>query len=159
MRRIRSIFALAVVFIVAGTVLTLENIGAITGISKLWPAFVLILGIGFAILFFERKKNDLVVLWMGSTLCLGGIFFFYLNYTSWAQLAKLWPVFLGITGISFLVIYARGKARIFLFLALALIMLSALFYLVFGVSLMLWPLSLVAFGVSLLVINNYYLRR
>jgi hypothetical protein len=158
-RPIRSIFVLAVVILIAGAALTLENLGIISGVSKLWPSFVLILGIGFAVLFFDRKKSDLAVLWLGSALILLGVFFFYLNFTSWTKIAKLWPLFLGIAGVSFLVLYAKGRIGIFLFLAVALIMLSAVFYLVFGVSLMLWPLSLVAFGISLLFVNHYYLRR
>jgi hypothetical protein len=159
MRQVRGIFILAVVIIVAGAALSLENIGVISGVSRLWPGFILILGTGFCILFFERGKNDLALLWLGTALNLLGLFFFYLNYSSWKHMATLWPLFLGIAGVSFLVLYGCGRARFFLFLATALIMLSAVFYLVFGVSLTLWPLSLVAFGVSLLFVNHYSLRK
>jgi hypothetical protein len=159
MRSVKSIFVLAIVFISAGTVLTLENLNIISGASKLWPGFLLILGAGFYTLFFGRKRDDLALLWLGTALTLLSLFFFYLNYTSWARMAKLWPLFLTIAGASFLVLYATGRARIFLFPATALLLLSAVFYLVFGVSLMLWPLSLVAFGVSLLFVNHYYRRR
>lgn len=158
MRQVRSVAILAVVLITAGAVLSFENMGIIRGASRLWPGFVIILGTGFGVLFFERGKNDLALLWLGTALNLLGLFFFYLNYTSWTHMATLWPVFLGIAGASFIVLYGSSRARIFLFLAAALIMLSAVFYLVFGVSLRLWPLSLVAFGVSLLFLNRYYLR-
>jgi hypothetical protein len=158
MGKIRSIFVLALVFIIAGTVLSLENIGIISGASKLWPAFLLFLGAGFFILYFERKRSDLVLLWLGTAICLLGIFFLYLNYSSWAHMATLWPVFLGIAGTSFLVIYFPARVRVFLVIAAALIMLAGLFYLVFGISLTLWPLSLVAFGLSLLMVNQYYLK-
>jgi hypothetical protein len=158
MRQVRSIFVLAIVLMAAGAVLTLENMRIISGASKQWPAFLIILGIGFEILFFERKRNDLAILWLGTALILLGIFFFYLNYTSWMKMVKLWPLFLEIAGASFFVLYVKGRISIFLFLAVALLMLGAVFYLVFGVSLMLWPLSLVAFGISLLLVNHYYLR-
>jgi hypothetical protein len=159
MRQVKSVFVLAIVFITAGAALTLENIGVMRGASKLWPAFVLILGAGFLILFFDRRKNDLALLFLGSVISLLGGFFFYLNYTAWSNMATLWPVFLGIAGAGFLAMYLVSCAGLFLFLSLALVMLGGVFYLVFGVSLTLWPLSLVAFGASLLFVNHYYLRK
>ncbi|MCU0608522.1 MAG: hypothetical protein MUF22_01985 [Chitinispirillaceae bacterium] len=159
MRRVQSNLVLSVVFLAAGTILTLENMGIISGASRLWPIFVLVLGAGFCILFFERKPLDLVLLWLGSMLSQCGIFFLYLNFTSWHQMAKLWPVFLGIAGMSFFVLYIRARNRIFLSVALGLVVLAAVFFLVFGVSLALWPLSLVAFGASLLFVNYYYLKK
>ena len=159
MRQIKSIFVLALVFIAAGTALTLENIGVVRGASKLWPGFVLILGAGFLILFFDRRKNDLELLFIGTIISLLGVFFFFLNYTAWSKMATLWPVFLGIAGAGFLAMYLVSRARLFLFLFVALTMLAGVFYLVFGISLILWPLSLVAFGASLLVVNHFYLRK
>ena len=44
MRRVRSIFVLSLLLILAGIALTLENVGIIVGASKLWPMFLLILG-------------------------------------------------------------------------------------------------------------------
>lgn len=159
MRQIKSIFVLAIVFIAAGATLTLENMGIVRGASKLWPAFVLILGAGFLILFFDRRKNDLALLFLGTIISLLGAFFFFLNYTAWSKMATLWPVFLGIAGTGFLAMYLVSRARLFLFLFVALTMLAGVFYLVFGISLILWPLSLVAFGASLLVVNHFYLRK
>jgi len=159
MRQVKSIFVLAVVFIAAGAALTLENMGVVSGASKLWPGFVLILSAGFLILFFERRKSDLALLFLGTILSLLGVFFFYLNYTAWSKMSKLWPVFLGIAGAGFLTMYMKSRDRLFLFLSVALVMLAGVFYLVFGVSLHLWPLSLVAFGVSLLVVNRFYLQK
>jgi hypothetical protein len=159
MRRIRSILILALVFILAGAVLTLENMKIISGVSRLWPVFPLIVGSGFCILFFDRKARDLALLYLGSLLCQVSIFFFILNYTSWSMLSKLWPVFLGIAGLSFMAIYLSGRIRIFSILGISLVLLAAVFYLVFGVSHNLWPLSFVAFGGSLMVVNHYYLRK
>jgi hypothetical protein len=159
MGKIRSIFVLALLLIIAGTVLTLENMGIISGASRLWPAFLLFLGAGFLILYRERKRGDLVLLWLGTAITLLGIFFFFLNYTSWARMSTLWPVFLGITGMGFLAVYIPSRVRVFLVIAAALVMLAGLFYLVFGISLTLWPLSLVAFGLSLLMVNHYYIKK
>lgn len=159
MRQVKSVFVLAMVFIAAGATLTLENMGLVRGASKLWPAFVLILGAGFLILFFDRKKNDLALLFLGTVISLLGAFFFFLNYTAWSKMSTMWPVSLGIAGAGFLAMYLVSRARLFLFLFVALTMLAGVFYLIFGISLVLWPLSLVAFGASLLVVNHYYLRK
>ncbi|MBN2188077.1 MAG: hypothetical protein JW699_01380 [Chitinispirillaceae bacterium] len=159
MRKGRSVFVLAVVLIAAGAALTLENMGFVSGAGRLWPAFVLVLGAGFLILFFNRGKNDPALLFIGTVVSLLSVFFFYLNLTGWSHMSKLWPVFLGIAGAGFLAIYLERRLRLFLLLSVALVMLAGVFYLVFGVSLHLWPLSLVAFGLSLLAVNHYYLRR
>jgi hypothetical protein len=159
MRTTRSVLILAIVFILAGTVLTLENTGIISGFSRLWPLFLLITGAGFMILFSERKKVDLALLFVGTVLTLMGVFFLYLNFTSWSETATHWPVFLAIGGGGFGAVYAACRIRLFLFLALGLVLIAGVFYLVFMVSKMLWPLSLVAFGVSLLLVNHFYLKR
>jgi hypothetical protein len=159
MVKTKSIFVLAVVLIAAGAALTLENMGLVSGASRLWPAFVLVLGAGFLIMFFDREKYDPALLFIGTVLSLLGTFFFYLNFTGWSSMSKLWPVFLGIAGAGFLAIYLERRDRLFLFISVALIMLAGVFYLVFGISLHLWPLSLVAFGLSLLAVNHYYLRK
>lgn len=159
MHKGKSVLTLAVVLIAAGAALTLENMGVVSGASRLWPAFVLILSAGFLIMFFNREKNDPALLFLGTVLSLLGAFFFYLNYTAWSHMSKLWPVFLGIAGAGFLAIYLESRVRLFLLLSVALVMLAGVFYLVFGVSLHLWPLSLVAFGLSLLAVNHFYLRK
>ena len=156
MRRVRSIFVLSLLLILAGVALTLENVGIIIGASKLWPAFLLILGAGFIILFFEHQRRELSLIFLGITITLLSLFFFYFNFTTWSYMATMWPIFLGIAGAGFLAMYISGRHRLFLFLAVALIMLAVVFFLVFGISLQLWPLSLVAFGVSLLLADLYY---
>jgi len=159
MRRVRSIFILALIFILAGAVLTLENMRVLSGVSRLWPVFPLVVGAGFCILFVERKARDFALLYLGSALCQVSVFFFYLNYSSWSTLGTLWPVFLGIAGLSFLAVYFNSRIRLFSILGVSLGLLAAVFYLVFGVSHNLWPLSFVAFGGSLLAVNHYYLRK
>ena len=156
MRRVRSIFVLSLLLILAGIALTLENVGIIVGASKLWPMFLLFLGGGFIILFLKHRRRELSLIFLGTTITLLGLFFFYLNFTTWSQMATRWPIFLGIAGAGFLAVYFSGRHRLFLFLAVALVMLAAVFYLVFGISLQLWPLSLVAFGASLLLADHNY---
>ncbi len=156
MRRVRSIFVLSLLLIVAGIALTLENVGIIVGASKLWPVFLLILGGGFIVLFLDHRRREPSLVFLGTTNILLGLFFFYFNFTTWSHMATMWPIFLGIAGAGFFAMYLAGRHPPFLFLAVALVMLAAVFYMVFGISLQLWPLSLVAFGASLLLADHYY---
>lgn len=143
---------LAGFFIIIGTAIILENYSLISGAIKLWPLLPLTIGAGFAMLFFERK-SDPAIIWIGSFLILLAILFYCLNCSSWSSLSTLWPIFLGIIGLSFLVTNIFVKNIIFLYLSILFIALFLTFYFIFAVSLKMWPISLVVFGISLLFIN------
>ena len=145
--------SLAMIFIIIGTLITLENFSIISGVSFHWPGLLLILGCGFTLLFFQREKVDPVLLWLGTFIMILGIFFYYLNFTSWASLATLWPVFLGIVGISFFTVGFFTRKITLAYFGSAFIALFIIFFLVFGVSKKLWPMSLVVFGLSLLLLE------
>jgi hypothetical protein len=155
MKQKKSLIFLSALLIITGIDLTLENFHIIAGVSRLWPVLVLVLGVGFLLLFFERGKRDPVLVWLGTFLTLLSALFLYLNYASWSLMQSLWPFFLGITGVSFLSAYFTDRNSVYMYMAIALIMLFLAFYLVFSISLLLWPLSLVVFGISLLVVNYY----
>lgn len=149
-----SLNLLAASFVAAGVILLLENLEIVSGISRLWPLLLLVVGVGFTMLFFQRHRSDIVLIWLGSFNLLVGVFFLYLNFTGWDRMATLWPMFLLIVAISFLVSSRYSQNRpIFASIAIVFGMLFASLYLVFGVSPSLWPFSLVAFGLSLLWIN------
>lgn len=150
-----SLSTLAVLFVIAGVVLTLENFHVISGVSRHWPLLLLLAGAGFLLLFFKDMRFDPALIWIGSFLLPLGGFFYFLNFSSWKNIAHLWPLFLGIAGISFLATTAVTKSRIFLYLSITLIMLFSALWLVATVSLRLWPLSFVIFGLSLLSINFF----
>lgn len=153
MRQKRTLYFLAVLLIVVGVLLTLENLVIIQGISKHWPLFLIILGSGFIMLFFHKDRIDEVLVWLGTFILLLGGFFYYLNYTSWNLLATLWPVFLGLVGLSFLSIGVMKGKKLFVYLAVAFIAFFLIFTMVFAISTSLWPISFVVFGISLLIIE------
>ncbi|MBD3242130.1 MAG: hypothetical protein GF331_16180 [Chitinivibrionales bacterium] len=149
-----SLNLLAASFVAAGIILLLENLQVVTGISRLWPALLVVVGIGFMMLFFQRHRSDVALIWLGSFTLMVGAFFLYLSFTDWRRMATLWPLFLLIVAISFLVSSRYSSHQpIFASIAIVFGMLFASLYLVFGVSPSLWPFSLVAFGLSLLWIN------
>jgi hypothetical protein len=151
----RSLTALAVLLIGTGAVLTLENYSLVAGISAHWPLFIILVGSGFVLLYFQERRRDAALIWLGSFCVPIGAFFYFLNFTSWRHMAHLWPLFLGITGLSFLVTTIATKNRVFLFLSLLFVTLFCALWLVFTVSIKLWPMSLVVFGLSLLSINFF----
>jgi len=155
MKEKKTLGVLAFVFIFVGLLLTLENLKIIPGISVHWPVFLFVVGIGFGIMFFQQKKKDAFLIWISSLLVLLGIFFYYLNFTSWIRLATLWTIFLGIVGLSFLSAGIFVKNKLLLSLAVLFITLFLALYLVFTISLKLWPLSFVVFGISLLIIDYF----
>ncbi len=150
-----SLTTISVLFIIAGAVLTLENFNIVSGISSHWPLFILLVGTGFTLLYFQSKRGDVALVWLGTFLLQLGLFFYYLNFTSWTHMARLWPLFLGIVGVCFLVTTILTRNRIFLYISILFVALFGALWLVFSVSLRLWPLSLVVFGMSLLSINFF----
>ncbi len=151
----RSLTSIAVIFILAGMILTLENFNIVRGISSHWPVLLLLTGSGFLLLYFQTRKGDAALIWIGTFLISLGIFFYYLNFTSWSHMGRLWPLFLAIVGGSFLVTTIATRSRIFLYISILFVAMFGALWLVFSVSLRLWPLSLVVFGLSLLSINFF----
>jgi hypothetical protein len=151
----KSLNVLAILFIVAGAILTLENMGVLAGVSELWPLLVIVTGSGFLMLFFEQAKRDLSLIWLGTFLILVGLFFQFLSFTSWQRVTRLWPFFLGITGASFLAVAFLSPSRVFRYLAIVFLALFLALSIVFTVSTVLWPVSLIIFGISLLSISYF----
>ncbi|MBW2972600.1 hypothetical protein KY359_06190 [Candidatus Woesearchaeota archaeon] len=154
MAKTTSFNILAVILIVLGTIFLLENFDIIHGAWLLWPILPLIMGIGFCMLFFKTRK-DLVLLGMGIFTGLNSLFFFYLNFTHWALLTHLWPVFIVIIGITFLVCFILSRKRVLLYLSVILMALGASFIVIFVISTMLWPVTLVLAGVSFIIISIF----
>jgi len=155
MKSTSSIVFLSVILILAGAIITTENFSIITGVSKHWPALLIILGSGFAILFFQRQQQDLAMLWLGSFIATLGLFFYYLNFTGWNKLGHDWPVFLAIVGLSFLLVSVFKRKMVYMLSALLFITLFLIFFLVFSISSKFWPLSLFILGVDLLLIQYF----
>lgn len=144
---------LAVILIITGIVVTLENFRFLNGISRHWPALLLIVGLGFTLLYFQRQRQDQVLIWLGTFIGLLGLFFYYLNFTTWKGLSHDWPVFLLIIGISFIPVAASRKKMIYVLSSLSFITLFLIFFMVFKVSAKLWPLSFLFLGADLLIIE------
>ncbi|MBN2384321.1 hypothetical protein JXQ70_15700 [bacterium] len=143
--------------ILVGGLLILENYGLIPSISMWWPLFPFLVGLGMVRLFNDRGQQDLTLIGMATYLIAVSLFFFYLNWTNWIQLKELWPVFVGLLGLSFLAVFyfSRGKGsgrKLIIVLSIFLMILSLLLFIIFKVDARLWPLALVLFGISIILI-------
>lgn len=151
-KKVRNEFnILAFVLIFSGLVLLLESFGFLTGISNLWPIFPFIIGIGLLMLF--KTQRDIGLAWLGSFLVMLSLFFFYLNFTTWKQLVKLWPVFIAIFGLSFIACYFGERKKVFVVIGLFALLLSTAFTMIFGLSPRLWPVSLIIAGIFIYIIS------
>ena len=116
---------------------------------------LIILGTGFMILFFQRYRQDIAMIWIGSFIATLGLFFYYLNFNGWQKLGYDWPVFLAIVGLSFLLVSVYSRKMVYILSALLFITLFLIFFLVFTISSKFWPLSLFILGVDLLLIDYF----
>ena len=154
-----SFNVLALVLILLGLILTLDNFNIINGAFNLWPLLTLIIGIGFCLLFHKNRNKDLVLLGLGSFITMISLFFFYLNFTTWTKLSYLWPVFITTLGLSFLPPYSFSKNNIVISLGILLMAIGLSFIFIFSIDTSLWPLSLVLTGVSFLIISIFSTKK
>jgi hypothetical protein len=149
-------------FLVGG-VLLLWNLGYLPGLGHLWPLAPLLLGLFTLYRVYLKGARDRYLL-PGMLLALCGLQFLLLDTVfQTTPLARVWPSFMFVAGIS-LVPFAmrrKGNARVALLVpALFIAGLSVLFFPFslgrMGVSLRVfvgrwWPMILVVVGVSLVI--------
>ena len=102
-----------VAIFLTGGVLLLWNLGYLPQPGRLWPVPVILIGLFFLYMAWPRGRSDQWII-PGMVLTLGGIVFLLMNTILSAQsLARIWPAFMLVTGLS-LVPYGyrkRGAAR------------------------------------------------
>ncbi len=150
---------LAIFSIISGLLLLGENYGLLPAVHKLWPLASGALGIGFLLLY-RRKKLESLLVGIGTYLICFSILALICNFTSWLILKDTWPLFISFLGISMLCIFIFAKRHILYFsIGSSLIMLSLVFFFVFSVDPLLWPLSLILFGISIILLNYFRTKR
>jgi hypothetical protein len=126
--------------------------------GKLWPSFLLLVGMFFYIFYFstKRKSDRPALLFAATFLAISSIPLYILAFTSFENFVYLWPGFLFALGMGFLAVYFYGKGRkIALFLS----------FLTIGVSIFIWALYSVQYrfglvtGVVFLVVGAAFLTR
>lgn len=150
---------LALFCIISGILLLGENYGILPAVHNLWPVASGALGIGFLLLFRKRKFESLLV-GIGTYLLCFSVLALVCNFTSWRILKHTWPLFIAFLGISLICIFfVATRSFIYLLLGGGLIMLAIFFFFVFSVDPDLWPLSLILFGISVILLNYFRIKR
>ena len=143
---------LGVLLIIIGMLFAVETFFGVRFLYRLWPVFLSMTGIGFIGIFYKREKREGLYLALGVYLICFSLLALYCNYNSWGMLGRLWPLFITFLGFSLLFInYLKARRRLFLFLGLILISLSAVFLLTFSVNQGLWWIIFILLGLSILI--------
>jgi hypothetical protein len=120
-------------------------------VYKLWPLVVTILGIGFVGIFYRRERRDSGFLTLGLYLIFFSGLALFLNFTTWRDLAQLWP-FIGFLGVGLVAGHFLCRRNRWLLLpGLLLISLSAAFFFVFTIDPGFWWSIFVLVGISILI--------
>ena len=141
--------------VLLGILFLSENFGYISfDFQNVWPVFVLLAGIGFALGFLQDRKNY-GLLMPASILIIYGLLFFYCSIEGWYQMSLLWPVFILGPGVGFIMMYLLGGREKGLLVPASILVLLGLLFLI-GQSgfWRFWPLALIIIGL-IMIIRHY----
>jgi ATP/ADP translocase len=126
------------------------------GWDKIWPMFPLLGGLVFFAGYVASGFKDAGLTFVGTAATLIGLFFFgfTLGYWDWEEMAQLWPVFVAIGGVAFVVLFiAEGRDRDWGVLGIGLaaivfgvVALAVTYGLLQGDVVKYWPLLIILLG-------------
>lgn len=147
-----------------GAWLLARNLGwPVPGLDQLWPAIILLFGLGFVGQYLAGGRRDEGLVFSGVAATLTGAFFLTitLGYLAWGDLGRLWPVFVLIGGAAFLAQWLAKPAERGLLVPALMALAVGGVALVFTLGLLnpalaeqaarLWPLGLIVLGLGLLI--------
>jgi hypothetical protein len=143
---------LAVLLIAIGVVLGLDTFLDLSFAYKLWPLLVLFPCVGFIGIFLKRKARGVLFLAAGEYLILFAGLALYCNFTSWGNLADIWPLFITFLATVLVTIFiVRRDNQVVFFFGTLLLFLSLFFFLVFSINSQYWWTIFVLVGLSILL--------
>jgi hypothetical protein len=138
-----------------GILLAIDSLVKQAFIYKLWPLLVTVLGIGFIGIYIRRCRREAIYIGIGVYIIGFSALALYCSLTSWSSLGTLWPVFIGLMGLSFLFGYIFGNRRPALLLGgLLFLTLAVLFYSLFGLKSQVWWIVFFLAGASFLIFDK-----
>lgn len=145
---------LALLLLVIGLLFALDSFLKLDVIHRLWPMLLAVTGIGLIGIFLKGHVRVPMFLIAGVYLvCFSGLALFC-NFTSWAALGHLWPLFITFLAVVFVALFCFHQARrAYLTMGLLLASASVVFYLTLSVSARLWWTVFVLAGLSILVVE------
>ncbi|MFH1761253.1 MAG: hypothetical protein ABIA63_09155 [bacterium] len=148
-----------VLLVIVGLFIALDVRYDFAIISRVWPVFVMVLGSGLLGIFLKRGRREPGYLGAGIYAVGFSFLAFYLNFTTWARLGQLWPVFIFFLGLVFLALFIfYDKKYVHILLGLMLISLSILFFLLFSLGGSCWWSIFVLTGLSILISEKLHAK-
>ena len=138
-----------------GIILAVDTFSSLSFLYKLWPLLIVMLGIGFIGIYIRRSRREAAYIGVGTYLIGFSGVALYCNLTSWTALSSIWPLFIGLFGISCVLGYFFGRRSPALILTgLLFVSLSTVFFFVFEYSSSLWWTVFVFSGISFIVFDK-----
>ena len=149
----KALLIIGMIVILLGILFMGPSLGMFS-LTKMWPAFILLSGIGFFIFAFAYPKL-IGLLMPASILTISSIPLFMSTFTgNWEQMARLWPVFLLSVAIGFFLMYFRSRGNKGLLISgLIIIAIAIVGYLIFNYIRFLFPILFIAGGLILIFIG------
>lgn len=154
MKKSSSVYTrFAALLIVVGAIAAADAHLELSVIKKFWPVFVTIFSIGLFGIFYQTRPRGGIYLVLGIYLLGFSGMAFYCNFTSWAAMKSIWPVFISLLGVVFVAMsIAKSKGRRFnLITGLFILSVSITLFLVFTHGREYWWSALVLLGLSILI--------
>ena len=149
----RTTTIIGILLIVLGFLFLGPMLGLFT-LRLMWPAILLLIGIGFFLAYIAAPKIY-GFLMSGAVLVISSIPFFMCTFSNnWQQMAVLWPIFLFSVAVGFFLMYFLGaKKNGLLVSGLVLLSLGAISFLIFNYIKFVFPILFLFTGLVLVFIG------
>ena len=151
-RALSSYGRLGILLTGIGVILAVDATAHLSVLYKLWPLLCTILGIGFFGIYQQRARRESSYIIVGTYIAGFSILGLYCNFTTWSNLADLWPAFIALLGIAMVTGYLFGNRQPGLLLSgLLFFSIAVVFYLVFSFNHQLWWSVFILVGASFVI--------
>jgi len=154
-RALSSYGRLGILLAAIGVLLAVDATAQLSFLYKLWPLLCTILGTGFFGIYMQRARRESSYIVVGTYIVGFSFLALYCNFTSWGNLATLWPTFIALLGISMIAGFIFGKRQPGILLSGLLFCSTAVvFYLVFSLNNNLWWSVFILVGSSFFIYDK-----
>ena len=146
---------LGILLAAIGAVLAVDATAHLSVLYKLWPLLCTVLGTGFFGIYLQRARRESSYVVVGTYIVGFSILALYCNFTSWNNLAALWPAFIALLGVAMIAGFiAGGRQPAMLLSGLLFFSMAVVFFLVFSLSHHLWWSVFILVGSSFVIYDR-----
>lgn len=150
------LFRLGLLLIVIGILLALDAFFELSVVYELWPLLITMTGGGLIAIYLKGNARVPMFLVVGVYLLCFSFLALYCNFTSWAAMANLWPLFITFLGAVFLALFFfQEKRHGYLLAGLLLASISLVFCVNLALGSDWWWTVFVFAGLSILVAEQF----